>query len=123
MTKQAQFSVEAKKDFIHLKTWGELDVETLHQPAEAALALGQQKGLRKLLDNIQEIDTSGVSISVQSKAMGILWKLKAFDKVAIVFKDKEVGLLFLKSLSAIHLSGKFNGFDNEADAIAWLRKD
>ena len=117
-----QFSVEATDDYIHLKTWGALDESQLDAPANAALALAKEKHFDKLLDDIREVDTSNVSIPIQAKSMGILWKLRAFKKVAIVMGESRVRTLFFSTLDALHLDRetKFKGFDNIDEAIAWL---
>lgn len=122
MVAARNFSVRLEKDYVRLVTWGRLYIEDVEKPAEAALALAQKKGVDKLLDNIQDVDFSGASVHVQAKGMGVLWKLRSFRKVAIVYKGDEPGYLFFSSLQVLHLNrgSKFQGFDNEADAIAWL---
>jgi hypothetical protein len=121
--KKSHFNVSVRDDYVHLVTKGPLDVNNLDAPANAALALAKEKKLDKLLDDIRYVDSSGVNISIQSKGFGVLWKLREFKKVAIIFKEKELGHLFFSTLEAIHINSKFGGFDNEAEAIAWLKDD
>lgn len=118
-----QFSVKVVNDYIHLKTWGALDTNNLDTPANAALTLAKERGITKLLDDIRDIDTSAVSIPIQVKAMGILWKLRTFDKVAIVLKGSRIRELFFETIENLHLNidAKFKGFDDEDEAVAWLR--
>lgn len=116
------FSVESRDDFIHLITWGHLELETLDQPVNAALNLGKEKKIDKLLDDIRNVDASHVSVHIQAKAAGLMWKLKQFKKVAIVFKGQEMSWLFFSTLEALHLNSTFKGFDNEVEAIAWLKE-
>lgn len=120
-----QFSVEAADGYIHLKTWGALDEAQLDAPANAALALAKEKQIDKLLDDIREVDTSGVSIPIQAKSMGILWKLRNFKKVAIVLSGSRVRTLFFSTLDVLHLDRetKFKGFDSPEEAITWLRQE
>jgi len=120
---KSQFSVEARDNYVYLVTRGPLDVENLDAPANAAIALAKKKKLDKLLDDIRYVDSSGASIAVQTKGFGVLWKLRDFKKVAIVFEGKRMEKLFFSTLGAMHLTSKFNGFGNEADAIAWLKDD
>lgn len=120
-TKKGQFSVEARDDYVYLVTRGRLDVDNLDAPANAALSLAKEKKIDKLLNDIRYVDSSGVDISIQSKGFGVLWKLREFKKVAIIFKEREIGRLFFSTLEAMHITSKFGGFDNEADAIAWLK--
>lgn len=120
-----QFSVAVVGDYIHLKTWGKLEIESLDAPANAALTLSQEQHIDKLLDDIREVDGSNASIHIQTKSMGILWKLRTFRKVAIVLENSRLQTLFFATLEALHLNldAKFKGFNNEAEAIAWLRED
>jgi hypothetical protein len=117
-----QFSVEVRDDYIHLRTWGGLDEHQLDAPANAALELAARAHVEKLLDDIRDIDTTGVSIPIQAKAMSILWKLRVFKRVAIVLNGSRIENLFLSTIQGIglHLEDKFRAFNDEADAIAWL---
>lgn len=117
-----RFSAEVKGDFIHLKTWGELDLKDLEAPVMKAIELAKTNNVTKILDDIREIDSSNVNMHIQIKAAGILWKLREFDKVAIIFKNKEIGFLFFSMLQSLHLSGNFKGFDNEPEAVAWIQE-
>jgi len=116
------FSVENHGDYIYLRTWGHLENENLEKPADTALEMGKKTGITKLLDNIQEVDST-VSLPVQLEGVKVLWKLRAFKKIAIVIKDNELGHIFFSSLAALHLSEAFRGFTDEAEAIAWLKAD
>ncbi|HSW65566.1 MAG TPA: STAS/SEC14 domain-containing protein [Bacillota bacterium] len=119
------FKVEAHGSYIHLETWGALDEGDLDAPAKAALALRDKTGIEMLLDNIQRVDASHININVQAKGVGVLWSLRKFKKVAIVFKGDEMGWMFLSTLEAMHLNlnNKFKGFSNETEAIAWLQEE
>lgn len=121
---EKRFSVQVVDDYIYLKTWGELDPNDLDAPANAALALAKETGIDRLLDDIREVDTSNVSIPIQTKSMGILWKLRSFKKVAIVLNGSRIRSLFFATLDVLHLNidAKFKGFENEQEAVAWLKK-
>lgn len=121
--KTEKFSVEAVGDYIHLKTWGELKSDDINQPVEAAIALAKEKKIYKLLDDIREVDSSNISIPVQAKGLGALWKLQYFKKVAIILRGDELGWMLTSSLEAMHIefSSKIKGFkDDETAAVAWL---
>jgi len=124
MPNKPGFKVSARKNFVHLEVWGPLEARTLDAPANAAIALAEQEGLDKLLDDIRNIDPGAVPVRIQAKGMSILWSLRKFRKVAIVFQGEEIGWLFLSSLQAIHLnlSSKFRGFDDIDKATAWLEQ-
>ena len=96
----------------------------LDASANAALPLGKELHIEKLLDDIRDIDSTEVSIHMQAKAMGIIWKLSTFKKVAIVYKGSRIQGLFFATLQVLHLHGdsRIKGFDNTPDAIAWLRE-
>lgn len=110
---------------MRLKTWGELDLDDLDAPAVAALKMAKEGHVKKLLDDIREVDDTGASIYIQAKAMGILWKLREFDKVAILMQSSTLSTMFFSTLQALHLNGdsKFMGFEKEADALAWLHQE
>ena len=118
-----QFTVERRGDYIHLVTRGKLKIESLDAPANAAIALAEKEGVDKLLDDIRFIDSLDASIRVQSKGFGVLWQLRTFKKVAIVFKQDEIGRLFFSTLQTLHMTSRFNGFKSEAEAIAWLEQE
>jgi len=118
-----QFKVENRGDYIYLKTWGDMQLDGLEKPAEAAIALAQEGKLDRLLDNIQDVEAA-VSFQVQLKGVRILWKLRAFKKVAVVLKQNELGGIFFSSLSALKMNGgAFRGFADETEAVAWLRDE
>ena len=123
MTEKQHFTVTSSGDYIHLVTEGLIEEKDLEAPANAAIALAEKTNVRKLLDDIRNVDKSGVSISVQAKGVGILWKLRAFDKVAVLLKDRDLGKIFFATLEALHVSSKFRGFYDEAEAITWLQAD
>lgn len=116
-----QFEVKNRSEYIYLRTWGNLESDGLETPAEAALAISRETGINKLLDNIQEVNPT-VKLSVQLKGVKVLWKLRAFKKIAVVVKENELGTMFFSSISVLHLSDAvFRGFTTEEDAIAWLK--
>ncbi|HSX34847.1 MAG TPA: STAS/SEC14 domain-containing protein [Candidatus Saccharimonadales bacterium] len=122
--KDKRFSVVIDGDIVRLKTWGELNLEDLDAPVNAALKQAQTHHIVKLLDDIREVDDTGTSIYIQAKAMGILWKLRTFDKVAILMQSSTLSTMFFSTLQALHLNGdsRFMGFENEAEALAWLHE-
>lgn len=124
MDGQKRYSAEVVNDYIKLKTWGLLDERDVDAPANAALELAETHKITKLLDDIREVDTSGLSIAIQTKSMGILWKLRHFKKVAIVMNDSKLQSVFFSTLEALHLNldAKFKSFNNEAEAISWLKE-
>ncbi|HEU5186952.1 MAG TPA: STAS/SEC14 domain-containing protein [Candidatus Saccharimonadales bacterium] len=122
-TPEKRFSVDNKGTYIHLKTWGQLDINDLDAPINSAIALANEHHIDRILDDIRDIDSANVSLYIQTKAAGIMWKLRKFKKVAIVFKSKEIGFLFFSMLHNLHLSSNFKGFDDESEAIAWIQED
>jgi SpoIIAA-like len=123
MADKNQFSIAVEDGYLRLKTWGELDTEGLDAPVNAALDLSREKGITKLLDDVREVDAANVSISVQTKGVGIMWRLRQFDKVAILFGSQRLSGIFFQLLDTVHLNVKIRGFYDEAEAIAWLKSD
>ncbi len=119
-----KYSVEAKEGYIHLETRGTLDIADLEAPANAALEAAKKHKIDKLLDDIREVDASELSIHMQAKSMGIIWKLRSFKKVAVIMKSSRIQSLFLSSVSALNLNAtsQFKGFDNIPDAVTWLQE-
>jgi len=119
------YSLTVQGNYLHMETWGPLHEEDLDEPAKAALALRKESGINRLLDNIQRVDDVHVNISMQTKGVGVIWSLREFEKVAIVFKTGDLGKMFLATLEAMHLNlnNKFKGFDNESDAVTWLEEE
>ena len=124
-TESQQFSLDIIDDYIYMKTWGVLDPNNVEAPANAALELAKKKHIKKLLDDISEVDSKGATIAVQTKGVGVLWKLRAFDKVAIVLSESPLRTLFFSTLNTLHLDHglKFKGFDNKGEAVTWLRSE
>lgn len=124
MSDEKKYTLKAKDDYIHLATRGKLDIDDLDAPVNAALELAKEKGIDLLLDDIRDIDSTSVSIHLQTKAMGLLWRLRTFKKVAIVLEGSRIQTLFESTLNVLHLhlDSRFKGFDNTKDAIAWLHE-
>jgi hypothetical protein len=122
MDSSKKFSVKAMGDYVHLKTWGELKTEDLNEPIDTAIALAQEQKIPKLLDDIRNVDSSHVSIPVQAKGLGLLWKLQHFKKVAIILNSDELGWMLSSSLEAMHIefSSRIKAFKDEPSAINWL---
>lgn len=95
-------------------------MQGLERPPEAALEAMREHNIDRLLDDIRETDMTGVPIEAQAKGVGLMWKLKAFRKIAVLYKGQETEKLFFGTLEVTHLDAKFKGFEDEAEAIAWL---
>ncbi len=124
-TETQQFVTEVKDGYIYLKTWGQPDMDHLDAPVTAALALAKENNCDRLLDDIRGVDSSSVTIPMQAKAMGLIWKLRSFKKVAMVMDTGRMSTLFLGTLNALKLDhgAQFKGFHDEAEAIAWLNNN
>jgi hypothetical protein len=98
-----------------------MELEGLEKPPEAALEWLKEGKSDRLLDDIRDVNMAGVPIEVQSKGVGIIWKLRAFKKIAILYHGQETEKLFFGTLEVMHMDTKFKGFETEADAVAWLK--
>ena len=122
MSVPQHFSLEKRDNYIHLRTWGQLDESQLDAPAQAAIKLAKEEKVDLLLDDIRDVDTTGVSIPIQAKGMGVLWELRKFKKVAIVLGNSPLKNIFFSTVEALHLTHgtQFKGFESEVEAIEWL---
>lgn len=120
---EQSFDVAVDDGIVHLVTRGHPTTDNVHEPVDAALALADKKHVDRLLDDIRDVDSSWVDFSVQTKAMGVIWKLRRFKKVAIILKkESELRQLLMGALSALNIAAKIKAFDNEDAARAWLRQ-
>jgi len=115
-----QFTIEQRDGYVYLKTWGPMAMEGLEKPPDAALEVLKEGKCDKLLDDIRDVVMTGVNIDVQTKGVGIMWRLRAFKKVAILYKGQETEKIFFGTLEAMRLDTKFKGFETEEEAVAWL---
>jgi hypothetical protein len=118
------FSMEITDDYIRSTVCGSLDLATIEQPFDAMMALAEEKHITKVLDDVRELDSSNLGIKVQSKAMGLLWKMRVFDKVAFLSKPNRLQNMLQSTMETMRLNitTKFKGFTDEAEAIAWLQE-
>lgn len=115
------FNVTVDGDIIHLVTSGRPTTDNVFEPVDAALELANEKHISKLLDDIRGVDSSWVDLPVQTKAMGVIWKLRRFKKVAIVLKkESELNQLLMGALTALKIASKIKSFESEDAARAWL---
>ena len=115
------FDMAVDGDIIHLITRGHPTTDNVFEPVDAALALADKKRVDKLLDDIRGVDSAWVDLPVQTKAMGVIWKLRRFKKVAIVLKkESELNQLLMGALTALKITSKIKSFDSEDTARAWL---
>jgi hypothetical protein len=115
------FEVAVDDDIVHLITRGRPTTNDLYEPADAAIALADKKRVDKLLDDIRGVDSSWVDLPVQAKAMGVIWKLRRFKKVAIILKsESELRQLLMDALGALRISSQIRAFDDEKSARKWL---
>lgn len=118
------YDVTVADDVVHLVTRGHPTTDNVDEPIDAAIALADKAHADKLLDDIRGIYSSWVDLPVQTKAMGTIWKLRRFKKVAFVLKNEsELRQLLMGALDILKIASKIRAFDNEEAALAWLQKD
>lgn len=124
MSNQEQgYNVRAQDDYVHLETWGVPNEKNVSEPVAAAIKLADQKNVSKLLDDIRGVNGDAISLMVQAKGVGVLWKLRHFKKVAIVVSSEEMTWILTSSLQELGLSlGGWNikHFDDVDAAKQWL---
>ncbi|HJQ08163.1 MAG TPA: STAS/SEC14 domain-containing protein [Candidatus Saccharimonadales bacterium] len=123
MANDKQYSIEVIADRIKLRLWGPINVTDLKESTTAIVEIAQEHGITKFLDDIRDLDVSSVTIGLQTEAIGLLWKLRNFKKIAILYGDSEIGRLVHVTLETVPFSSKCRAFDNETEAIAWLDEE
>lgn len=117
------YDVGVEDDFIHLRTWGVPDEKNVADPVNAAIELAEKHHVTKLLDDIRGVNADAISLMVQAKGVGVLWKLRRFKRVAIVVSSQEMTWLLTSSLQELGLSlGGWNikHFRDVDSAREWL---
>ena len=116
------YVLDYREDYVHLLMEGEISIDDLKNSTDEVLRLAQEKGATKLLEDIRNIDKNSLTMRLQTEGIGLLWQLRHFKKIALVFSSNDVGHLVLSTLQTLHFNFKCRAFDNEADAIAWLEE-
>ncbi|HET8671029.1 MAG TPA: STAS/SEC14 domain-containing protein [Candidatus Saccharimonadales bacterium] len=119
---EKHYEVDLRGDHIYLRLIGQINGHDLHQSTEDVLKVAKRVKVYKLIDDIRELDRSSVTIGLQTEAIGLLWKLRVFQKIALVYKDDEIGRLVAATLQTIHFTSRARAFDNEIEALAWLQE-
>jgi stage II sporulation SpoAA-like protein len=123
-TAQAKhYKITQHPDYINLAFQGVVNIDDLHDSTDDIVRIAQQQDVYKLLDDIRELDRSSVTIQLQTESIGLLWHLKIFKRIALVYKDGEIGRLVKTTLETVPFLSKCRAFDNEAEAIAWLQQE
>jgi hypothetical protein len=116
------YEVALRGDHIYLKFKGQVEVGDLRKSTDDIVALAKHGNVSLLLDDIRDLDRDSVTIRLQTEAIGLLWHLRHFKKIALLYSDNEIGNLVATTLQTVHLVGRCRAFDNEADALAWLEE-
>lgn len=117
------YEVSLRGDHIRLKFKGFVEVDDLKRSTEEIVALAKRKHTGKLLDDVRDLDRASVTIRLQTEAIGLLWHLRDFKKIAMLYNDSEIGRLVATTLETIHLTGRCRVFENEVEAIKWLEQE
>jgi hypothetical protein len=119
---ERHYEVALRGDHVYLRFKGHIEVSDLEQSTDDIVALAKREHAFLLLDDIRELDRESVTIRLQTEAIGLLWHLRHFKKIALLYSDNEIGNLVATTLQTIHLAGRCRAFDNEADALTWLEE-
>lgn len=121
MQNEKLYEISVQDGYIKTRLWGDADVDVFEASTAEVLALREVNGINMLLCDIRELTPGNVDIPAQARAIGTLWKIRSFDKVALLLGDSRITSMLSSSLDVTHLSDKFQSFPNEAAAIAWLK--
>lgn len=119
---EKHYDITMRGDHIYLKFEGHINNADLHKSTEEVVALSKREHVFKLLDDIRDLDLSSVTIGLQTEAIGLLWHLRKFKKIALLYENQEIGRLVATTLQTVHLADRCRTFEKEAEAIAWLQE-
>lgn len=116
--------VTIQDGYFRTNMWGAAGADTFEASTDELLTLrdSHKVPLNRLLCDIRRLKPTNIDIAAQTRGIGTLWKIRTFDKVAIVRGDDRVSDLLQQALKATHFTNKFQMFEDEAEAIAWLKQ-
>jgi hypothetical protein len=115
------FKVTKQDGYLRVDVWGQADVSTFSASTKAVLALREQSHINRLLCDIRELGSLKIDIAGQAQSIGTLWQIRDIEKVAFLIKKSHTADLLHGSLQATHFINKFQTFEDETAAIAWLQ--
>jgi len=123
LTTHDHFEVETRPTYIYLKFKGKIELGDLSASSKAVVDHAKAAGIYKQLNDIRKLDRSSVTIKLQTEAIGQLWKLRIFKKIAYLCNDDETGRLVHTTLETIRFITKCRAFYDQKEAIAWLDEE
>jgi len=122
-TQDKLYAITVGDDYFHVNIWGDASSEVVEESTKELLAKrdASQPRVNKLLCDIRGLKPHKLDIVGQSRGIGTLWDIRSFDKVAFLVNESPVTDLLQQALSVVHFTGKIRTFEDEAEAIAWLK--
>ena len=115
--------VEARPNYVLLKFKGKIEAGDLNESTQAVVDHAKAADTYKMLEDIRKLDRTSVTMQLQAEAIGQLWKLRIFKKIAYLCNEDETGRLVHVTLETIPFMTKCRAFYNESEAIAWLDEE
>lgn len=118
------YEVTIEDGYFRTNMWGAAGADTFEASTNELLTLRDthKVPLNRLLCDIRRLKSTNIDIAAQARGIGTLWKIRTFEKVAIVMGDAHVSDLLQQALRATHFTDKFRMFEDEAEAVAWLKQ-
>lgn len=122
-TTSSSFEVETRPNYVYLKFNGKIETGDLSASTKAAVDQAKAADAYKMLEDIRKLDRSSVTMQLQTEAIGQLWKLRVFKKIAYLCNEDETGRLVHVTLETVKFMTKCRAFYDESEAIAWLEEE
>lgn len=121
------YEVTVEDGYFRTNVWGSAGGEVFEASTKDLLAMHDaQKGkVNRLLCDIRQLQPTKIDIGAQTRGIAMLWDIRKFDKVAFLMsnmKSSRVTEMTRRSLEVTHFTDKFQTFEDEAEAIAWLKQ-
>jgi hypothetical protein len=118
------YEITIEDGYLRTNVWGAADADIFEASTNELLTLrdAHRVPLNRLLCDIRRLKPNNIDIVAQTRGIGALWKIRSFDKVAVVIGDTHVSDMLHQALKVTHFTDKFQTFDDEAEAVAWLKQ-
>lgn len=118
-TTNQHYSIKPEDGFIHEVLYGAISHDDVLETTQTILALHESAGLKRLLCDMTDLDVDNIDLHARAAALGLLWELRDFDKIAFVAIDPRVQK-FAGGSSNFSSLRRFRMFKHAGPAKRWL---
>ncbi len=116
------FHVTGTEWYIKLEYTRQPTPEDMKAANVELLEFNKEQGLNELLCDVRKMNRE-VPLATQLEGVKLLWQLRSFKKFAFIVGDPELEKLLASSFRNLSFLSKFRAFQNEDEAVAWLRSN